>query len=221
MVYELSRFLYRLFFVLFFRWEVHGKENIPASGGGIIAVNHSSFLDPALVGVPVPGKIFYVAKKELFSNPLAQWYFKKLNGIPIDRFKPGAGTLKKLLRLIRDGRIVVMFPEGTRSVDGSLGEGQIGIGLLAAKARATIYPCYISGARAAMPKGGKFFRSKKIRVIYGKPVRYERLYDSPPRREVYEEISRAAMGEIEKLKSQLENPAPPGREAELVISVDS
>lgn len=204
MLYELSRFIYHLIFILYFRWKVYGRENIPTGGGGIIAVNHASFLDPALVGVPVPGQIFYVAKKELFAKPLVGWYLRKVNGIPLERGTPSVSILKKLIRLISNGHLVLMFPEGTRSLDGSLGKGQMGIGLLAAKARATIYPCFIAGSRESMPKGAKFFRPSKIRIIFGKPVRYDDLYDAPGGSEVYTKISRAAMGEIEKLKLKLE-----------------
>ena len=206
MVYELSRFVFRLVFNFYFRWEVYGRENIIGAKGGIIAVNHASFLDPALVGVgvPSPRKIYYVAKKDLFVNPFVGWYFNKLNAVPLDRDKLNIATLRKMIRLIERGDLIVMFPEGTRSIDNSLGEGYLGTGLLAAKTRAMIYPCYIMGAKEAMPKGARFFRPRKIRIMFGKPVRYDDLYDRSSSRAVYAVISRSIMEEIGELKRRLE-----------------
>lgn len=205
MVYELSRLICRLVFFFYFRWEVYGRENILGAKGGIIAVNHTSFLDPTLVGTPIPGEIYYMAKKELFENRLVGWYFRKLNAIPLDRDKPSITMLKKLINLVKEGNLVLMFPEGTRSTDGSLGKGRGGVGMLAAKSRATIYPCYIMGAGDALPKGGGFFRPRKIRITFGRPTRYDKLYDSTPSKQAYEEISGSIMDEIAKLKKNMQD----------------
>lgn len=204
MVYELSRIIARIILILYFRFRVYGRKNIIGAKGGIIAVNHTSFLDPILVGVPIPGRIFYVAKKQLLKNRLVRWYLKKLNVIPIDRDKPDLVTLKRMIKMIMSGELVVMFPEGTRSINGRLGEARRAVGLLAARSRATIYPCYIMGAVEAMPKEARFFRPGKIRMVFGRPVRYDDLYDRVPTKRAYEEISRSIMAEIAGLQRKME-----------------
>jgi 1-acyl-sn-glycerol-3-phosphate acyltransferase len=124
--------------------------------------------------------------------------------IPITRGEADLGAMKKTIGLIKSGEIVLMFPEGTRSEDGSLGPGREGIGMFVTHAKADVLPCYIAGAWRAMPKRAVLPRPYKIRIAYGPLLRYEEFKDRPKGRAGYTVISGKIMERIAALKKQLE-----------------
>lgn len=202
-IYRCFQYLYRLIFICY-RWKTHGLEHIPRRGGAILAVNHSSALDPFLAGVMLPRTIWYLGRKSLFKNRLVRIVLSLQQMIPISRGKPDVSAIKRVIRLINSGEIVLIFPEGTRSTDGTLGRGREGIGMFVSHAHADVIPCYISGAWRVLPKGAIFPRPRMIRVIYGEPVPYETFARFPRTREGYQHISGEIMKRIAGLKSLLE-----------------
>ena len=156
--------LYAWIFKIFFRWKVFGVEHVPRTGGAILAVNHASFLDPPLGGMGLPRRIWFLGRASLIRNRFVAFLMDCQHMIPITRGEADLKAMKRIISLIRSGEIVLMFPEGTRSLDGTLGPGKEGIGVFVRHAKADVIPCYISGAWRAMPKGCVLPRPRKIRI---------------------------------------------------------
>jgi 1-acyl-sn-glycerol-3-phosphate acyltransferase len=195
---------YRVVFKLYFRWQVHGVENVPLTGGAILAVNHSSALDPPLGGVGLPRKIWYLGRASLVKSRFTDFIFKCQHLVPITRGEADLGAMKRIISLIASGEIVLMFPEGTRSADGTLGPGKEGIGVFVRHAKADVIPCYISGTWRAMPKGSVIPRPVKIRIAYGPIIRYAEFADCPKGRPGFAVISARIMERIAALKREIE-----------------
>jgi len=210
--YSVFRAIYRTIFIIVFRWQVYGVENVPAAGGAILAVNHTSALDPLLGGASLVRKIWYVGRSSLVKNRLVDFILACQHLVPINRGSADIKATKRIIDLIKSGDIVLMFPEGTRSEDGALGQGKEGVGMFVRHAKADVIPCYISGAWRAMPKGAILPRPRKIRVIYGPLIKYAEFGDIPKSRDGFRLISRKIMERIAELKTRLESPnSPPPR----------
>ncbi len=163
----------RLGFYVYNRLEIIGRERLPAVPCPVVvASNHCSNLDPLLVGSVFPWKLRYLAKRSLFEVPVLGRMIEALGAIPVVREdQMGAGAvLKMLLGELRQGSSVLVFPEGTRSVDGRLGPLEGGSAFLAAKANVPLVPVHVSGTFKAFPRGSSFPRPSKIRVRFGDPI---------------------------------------------------
>jgi len=193
-------FCVRIFAKLFYRHKVYGKENIPP-GGGIIAPNHCSFLDPMLVGISCPDEIHFLARETLFHYPFFAWLIRKLNTHPVRKGAGNIDTLKMALELVVQGRKkVVIFPEGKRSVDGQLHKGQLGVGMLVQRARCLIIPVYVHGTFEAWSAQRKFPKLRgKTACIFGKPILYEERL-SEDKKEAQGEIVNKMMAKITDLR---------------------
>jgi 1-acyl-sn-glycerol-3-phosphate acyltransferase len=203
--YSVFRTFYRIIFKILFRCEIRGIEHVPRIGGAILAVNHSSALDPLLGGAPIPRKMWYLGRASLVKNKLFDFILACQHFIPITRGAADIKAAKRIIGLIKSGEIVLMFPEGTRSVDGSPGPGKEGVGMFVRHAEADVIPCYISGARRALPKGAVFPRPRKIRIVYGPLIKYDEFRNFPGTRDGFRQISQKIMGRIAELKRNLEN----------------
>jgi 1-acyl-sn-glycerol-3-phosphate acyltransferase len=173
MLFYFGRALFRLFFRSFCRWQVQGRENIPATGGAILAPNHISHLDPPLVGAASPRPVYFMAKRELFSVPLLGKIIRRTHAFPVSRDRPDREALKRAYQLLAAGELLVMFPEGTRSLDGRLQAPEAGFAMIAAKARVPVIPIALIGANRVLPKGSIFARPGKIKVRIGAPICYD------------------------------------------------
>jgi 1-acyl-sn-glycerol-3-phosphate acyltransferase len=147
-----------------------GVENVPERGGVLLAANHQSFLDPPAVGLALRRQVYYVARASLFRVPLLGWFLRKQHGVPIERDAADLSAIRMAIDLLRRGEGLVLFPEGTRTSDGSVGEFRPGFAIVAARARAPIVPVAIDGAFEAWPRGQRLPRSGRVRVAYGQPV---------------------------------------------------
>jgi 1-acyl-sn-glycerol-3-phosphate acyltransferase len=168
-IYRSCRFLYRVYFRLYHRGRVENADRLPDEGGFILAGNHVSFLDPPFFGLACRREAFYMARDTLFRNPVAGWILRKWNCVPINRDRGDLGALRTMLRMLGEGKAVLMFPEGTRSPDGKLQEARAGIGMIAAKAGVKIVPMRIVGTDKALPKGASFPRPAKVTIKFGEP----------------------------------------------------
>jgi 1-acyl-sn-glycerol-3-phosphate acyltransferase len=148
---------------------VSGRENIPATGGALLISNHLSHLDVFVLGIPVRRPLNYVARSTLFL-PVLGVLIRSVGGFPIQREGMGASGLKETLRRIRNGGIVVLFPEGTRSRDGALGPIKPGIAVLATRARVPIVPAGVAGTFEAWPRRRPFPWPHPIRVHFGPAI---------------------------------------------------
>ncbi|MFN4226823.1 MAG: lysophospholipid acyltransferase family protein [Candidatus Ratteibacteria bacterium] len=181
-------FVYNFFFLI----KIKGKENFPKKGGFIIAANHLSYLDPPTIGYVCPRKIYYMAKSSLFDVKILSPLVSILGAIPIDRESKMPLSLRKIIEILKKGEGVVFFPEGTRSRDGLIKEPKPGIGFVALKSRVPVIPLRLKGTDKALPINSKFIKLKKIEVIIGKPLYFDKGS--------YEEISKRIIEEIRKLK---------------------
>jgi len=175
----MNRFLFLLgqvvcgiLFCLLFRLEVRGREHIPRRGAALVAANHTSFLDPPLVGRAFfPRPLRYVARVSVFETPVIGWLVRHLGAIPLEH-EGFAIALRDVVSLLRQGEAVLIFPEGTRSPDGRLQAGKAGIGFLARKAGCPVIPVSIRGASRALPRGRGLIRPVHVRVTIGAPMRF-------------------------------------------------
>lgn len=165
----------KLTFPLLFRYRSRNRERVPKTTGGLILSNHQSYLDPMLIGLPISRPISYIARENLFRIPLLGTILRMCYVIPINRDSAGTESVRKAVQRMNAGFLVGIFPEGTRSADGKLGEIKPGFVALARRAQQPIYPVGIAGADRAMPKGGLIVYPKKIRVIFGEPIPAEKV----------------------------------------------
>lgn len=158
-----------LFFLVFYRHKVYGLENY-TKGGAIIAGNHTSFYDPPLVSISCPEEIHFLARKTLFRNSLFGWFIRSLNSHPVGGAGSDVASFRTVLKLLVEGKKVLLFPEGTRNKDG-LGQMQGGLGLLSIKSGCPIIPVYIRGADKVFGRGRKFPKLwGKTSVTFCKPI---------------------------------------------------
>ncbi len=201
LIYAFCHIILLVFLKLFFGFKVNGRKNIPPGGSVIIAANHSSFLDPPVLGTALPRQAYYMARYELFSFPIWGRFLRSVKAFPVHRKGVDYGAIKMGVGYLREGNALILFPEGTRSFTGELLPPLPGIGMIAWQGGAVIVPAYIKGTNKALPPLAKFIKFKKIEVTFGKPFFPEKLVSSDlPRREIYDKISRHIMAEIAKLK---------------------
>jgi len=151
---------------------VTGRNHLPKQGGALLVSNHLSHLDVFILGIPLSRPLNYVARSTLFL-PILGSLIRSVGGFPIQRDGIGAQGLKETLKRLKKGGIVVLFPEGTRSRDGELGELKSGISVLAARARVAVVPAGIAGTFEAWPRSRPFPRPHPIRIHYGPAIRPE------------------------------------------------
>ena len=197
MIYFIFRNILKLLFKIFFRLKIVGSANCPKTGPLIIAPNHTSFFDPLIASFAVPRPLNFMARDSLFRNRIFGNIIKSMNAFPLKREGADVGAMRSAIDKLCNGKAVLIFPEGTRSKDGNLGEPRAGIGLLAASAGANILPCYIKGSREALPKGAIFPRFKKITVYVGKPLKIDK---NKSEKECYIQIAEDTMKAIKALK---------------------
>lgn len=152
--------------------DIEGLQNIPQSGACILAVNHASHLDPPLIGCNVTRKINFFARKTLWKPGLASWWLDIIGTIPIDRDGDSdINAMKRTLGTLKQGGLLTLFPEGTRSLDGNLQTAKPGIGLIAGKSQATIVPCRLFNTFGVLSRDSKLPNlSSRIHMVYGKPL---------------------------------------------------
>jgi len=209
--YSASRFLLGAFVGALSGWEVRGREHIPPHGGLIVASNHISFWDPPLVGTAVMRELHFLAKEELFRVPVLGPLIRSFNSIPIRRGVADLSGLTKAMEVLRAGRALLMFPEGTRARDGELKAARPGVGMLAVATDARIVPAYISGSNEP---GKWLFRRVRVRVSFG-PVRTWRELAGTdaglePGRALYQGVGAGVMREIAALRDGQLNSASRG-----------
>lgn len=169
MIYYFTYFFTKFISFLFFPRRVIGWEHVPAHGAYILACNHISNLDPVVMGISTPRRMHFMAKIELFRNPLRGWWLKQLWAFPIKRGEADFGALKEALKWLKKCHPVLIFPEGTRRMGETPLKPPPGSGFLALKSQAPVVPVYIKGTDAVMPPGAKFFKRNPVTVTYGKP----------------------------------------------------
>ncbi len=204
--YRLGWHLFRALYATYFRWRVFGAENVPLTGGVILASNHASFLDPPLVGSGLQRDINYLARESLFRLPGMGALLRSWNSVPVDRDGGGARGLKAILDRLLAGGAIILFPEGTRTRDGKLQPARSGIGLTVIKSTAPVVPVRVFGTFAAYGRNHKFPRPRRVAVKYGRPMNFETLRaeaktcSKPRLKEIYQQVADEIMEAIAKLE---------------------
>ncbi|RLV50876.1 1-acyl-sn-glycerol-3-phosphate acyltransferase [Nocardioides mangrovicus] len=188
------------------RPEVVGLENVPRTGGVILASNHRSFADSVVVPIVVPRTVVYLAKQDYFTGTgvrgyLTRSWFEAIDMLPVDRddAKAAIASLDTALEVLADGKAFGIYPEGTRSRDGRLYRGRTGVAHLALTAGVPVVPVGLQGTERLQPVGARLPRLAKVRVEFGEPLDFTGRFDGVPagraRREATDEIM-AAIGRL-------------------------
>ncbi len=192
-------FIVRFYVNIFYRHHVYGKEQFPR-GGGIICSNHTSFLDPPLIGISCPGEVHFLGRDSLFHFRPFGWFIGKLNTHPVKRGKGNAQAFKMTMQFVREGSKVVLFPEGRRSPDGQLHKGQLGVGMLVHRLDCQVIPVYIDGAYEIWNTKRKFPKLfGKTACVFGSPITFKDLLDVE-KKEAQTEIADRIMVKIAELR---------------------
>jgi 1-acyl-sn-glycerol-3-phosphate acyltransferase len=194
--YNLAKLLARIIFSM----RVIHPERMVESGPLLIAVNHSSFFDPPLAGICSRRGVYYLARKTLLKWPFFGPLFPAMNVIPVERDGNDMSALREVIKKVKEGNAVLLFPEGTRSLDGALQPARAGIGLVIAKTGAPVLPMRIFGAYEAFPKNARRFQLSQITVVIGEPIHFSAEEISNSSRETYQLLSNRVMDAIGALK---------------------
>jgi len=198
LIYRVAQTISYTYFRLFHGFRIQGLENIPKDKPFILACNHLSFFDPPAIGCKIPRNLHYFARDSLFFWPLGL-LISSLNSIPVNRGQLDLGTLRKVLKVLKNGHPILVFPEGTRSEDGELQEPQKGLGLLVAKSSVGVIPARIYGSGKAFGKKHLIPRiGRKIFINIGVEISFNDPKDVKSKKN-YLEISTTVMSAIEKL----------------------
>ena len=187
--YSFHKNLARLIAKTCFAFKTVHRERIIEEGGAILAMNHESYLDPPLAGISCLREIHYLARKTLLEWPILGPIFPKLNVIPVDQERADMSALKSVIRLVKAGHCTVVFPEGSRTLDGNFLPSLPGLGLIIAKTRCPVVPMRIFGAREAFPRGGRPHLFSPITLVVGEPIRFTDADFAGEGRALYQRLS--------------------------------
>ncbi|MFD2679527.1 lysophospholipid acyltransferase family protein [Bacillus seohaeanensis] len=188
--YTFARGVVKVVLTPLYRIETIGLENFPKDGGVLLCANHIDNLDPPVVGLTAPRPVSFMAKAELFSAPILKTLLPHIRAFPVKRGLSDREALRSGLRLLKEGNVLGLFPEGTRSKTGELGKGLSGAGFFALRSNAHVVPCAIIGPY-------KPFR--KLKVVYGKPISMSELREQKVNAE---QATQAIMDQIKLLIEQ-------------------
>ena len=194
---------------LLFGLRGRGMEHVPAQGPVLLVANHSSVLDPPLIGGVTRRPVSFLAKAELFDIPLFGRLIRRLNARPVRRDGGDPGALRVALKLLQQNRVLLLFPEGTRGEEGKLRPPKRGAGMLAVMSGAPVVPVYVRGSGRAWPRGRRWPRRARVTVTFGPPLRFPRTAGRD-RKDEYATTSHAMMAAIARLQREAAPDVPGG-----------
>ncbi|WP_332630077.1 lysophospholipid acyltransferase family protein [Halalkalibacter flavus] len=186
-IYQFGQSVSRIFLSTSYKVEIIGKENIPDTGATILCCNHIHNFDPPLLGAYIQRQLHYMAKQELFEKPILKGLLPKLGAFPVRRGMSDKQAIRTAMKLLKEGKMIGLFPEGTRSKNGKLGKGLTGAGFFALRTDAVVIPCAIIGPYRTF---------KSLKLVYGTPIDFSELRE---RKASAEEATEVIMTEIKKL----------------------
>lgn len=188
MFYNIVRVLVKFFIFFVFRVKTVGyKENVPKKGGVIFAFNHTSNWDPVIAGISCKRKIRFMAKEELFKNPIFGAVIKGLGAFPVHRGSGDIGAMRASFKILGEGNAMLMFPEGHRIKDGRRVKAKPGIVVIAQRAKVPVIPVCIDG---------KYSWLNKITVTYGKPISFDEYYGKKIEMDKLQEMADGILDEV-------------------------
>ncbi|MGH7408539.1 MAG: lysophospholipid acyltransferase family protein, partial [Candidatus Methylomirabilales bacterium] len=172
-----------LLFTLGCRLQVRGRERVPETGPFILASNHASYFDAFVIAAALPfrfvTRLYYVGFQTFFQHPLLDWFARNVRVIAIDLDAYLARALQTAAHVLRDGRGLCVFPEGARSIDGTVKPFKKGTGILALGAKVPLVPVHLGGTFDVWPRGERWPRPARIRVTFGEPASVDALLRDP------------------------------------------
>jgi 1-acyl-sn-glycerol-3-phosphate acyltransferase len=169
--YGFFHYLSHIVYSMWFRGEVIGLENLPQNGPYLVASNHASHLDPPIVGSHLAQQVCFFARKTLWKPGIAAWWLDAVGTIPVDRDGGADVTaIKRVLGALKKQKVVILFPEGTRSPDGQLQTPKPGVGMLACRAQVPVIPVRIFGSFAAFGRTGGLNLGSPVSLVFGRPL---------------------------------------------------
>lgn len=193
MLYDVLINICNVIFNLAFRIKVIGLENVPMNGKLVVCSNHTNNLDPVIISMYLPRKISWMGKKELFKNKIIACIVRKVDVFPVNRDEVDIGAVKKALKVLKENRVLGIFPEGKRVKKMDLNNAKSGVSLLAMRSKAPVLPIYIES-------NYKLF--SKIIIHIGEPLYLNEKVEGKPTPEQYSELSKYILSQIYSLKSQ-------------------
>jgi len=184
---------------IFFHLRVEGREHFPESGPFMIVANHVSYLDPPLVGILPDRQVFFMAKSELFKAPVVAPIIKGLGAFPVVRESADMKAIKYSISLLREGKIVGIFPEGTRSETGDVKEGELGMALLVKQAKVPLVPCHLKGTYRPVHFKGIIPVFNRVTVTIGEPLNFDDHSEGATSKEKMRYFTEKVMNELKRL----------------------
>lgn len=195
MLYKFARVICRIILVLMRRWEVRGNERMPDTGGVVLVANHMSYWDPVVVGCAFNRRVNFMAKWELFQIPLFGKAIRVMGAFPVRRDRSDRNAIRTAIKLLQEGEVVGVFPEGTRSHTGELLKPHLGAAMLASRAGVPLLPVAVSGTRGVF---------KKAKVFVGEP-----FYILSGAKASKSDLEAASDRVMEQIATLLESPGGP------------
>jgi 1-acyl-sn-glycerol-3-phosphate acyltransferase len=158
--------------------------------GVIICPNHASYLDPLFVQLVIPRRVTFVMTNDFYRKPWGRWFFKLVDAIPVGGWRLSRAGMRRAVAHVKCGRSVVIFPEGRLSRNGKLGNAKRGIARVAGRSGATVYPVAILGSARAWPPGSSRPGVAKVRLKFGKPLRFDGNPDPDAQQAFADEVMR-------------------------------
>ncbi len=199
-VYDIARVILTPLCILFYRARALGAENVPSSGAVILAPNHFSQWDHFFAALYIPRKVRFMAKSQLFTNPVIRWILRHGGAFPIRRGHRDEEAFKTVDAILDGGGCMLMYPEGGRSRSGRLGDPKPGIGRIALSSRVPVIPLAIHGSLGV--RGWKRFRFPKVTIQYGTPISFAQVVD--PTREQQLEVATQVFDRVRAMYTALD-----------------
>lgn len=200
-LYGFCHYVITVIYDMYFRGEVAGLENVPKEGPFLVASNHASHLDPPIVGCHISRQMAFFARKSLWNGKFATWWLDSVGAIPVDRDGGSdVSAIKNVLRTVQSGKALTLFPEGTRSPDGTLQPAKSGVGMIACRTRVPVVPARIFNSHIAFGKGGGLRPGTRVSVVYGRPLQPADYDDPKAGKERYQLASEKIMAAIAALR---------------------
>jgi 1-acyl-sn-glycerol-3-phosphate acyltransferase len=174
-LWKLAQTIVRVSTSTLFDLKVYGRKNVPDEGGALMISNHQSYLDPAILGAQLGRPMSYLAKSELWKNPVFGWLITRLYAFPVRQGAGDKGAIEETIRRLHEGHLLNIYPEGSRTPDGEMLPIQRGVALVIRKAKVPVVPAVIDGSFAAWPKGSVLPSPHPVRILIGKPVRMDHM----------------------------------------------
>ncbi len=186
--------------LLAFRVRIIGEENVPATGGAVLAGNHVSYADPILLWCASPRRCRFMSKSELWQRGPVAWLLPRVWSFPVERGAADRTAITTATRFLENGELVGIFPEGTRAgADGAVGEAHGGVSFIALRAGAPVVPVAFVGTDKVWPRGQRLPRLAKVTIAYGTPIDLASVAPDAGRKERVEALTTEIMDRISDL----------------------